>query len=285
MTHLLTDHEFYPEAVSDVNGEIIGKIRAYIDKLKAQGRYDEVTDQVRKFKLSSQVFDVFGVAEAHQDVQKSIFAAADTDIDRLFRLADRKLNREGLGNVYGNRYYDIDDPDGYKVEFISFTADAECMNALHRYAEDKFHELHEKYRRIINKSDDGSIRNAYDDIVSNGDVVSKHSFRLPATIKVPHDDRGKEYGDHLFVDEHTGTAKLRLNSWESALIEEEEKRSDFVCWIRNPPRSSWGQCIPYEMDNEIRPTYPDFIIIRKDEDGDYIFDILEPHNPDFKEPS
>lgn len=191
------------------------------------------------------------------------------------------MKREGLGNAYGNKYGDIDNPDVYKVEFISFTANAECMDALHKYAEDKFHELHDRYRRLINKSDDESIRSAYDKIVSNGDIVSKHSFRLPETIKVPRDDGGKEYGDHLFVDENTGTAKLKLNSWEAALIEEEEKRSDFVCWIRNPSRGSWGLCIPYELDKETRATYPDFIIIRKDEDGDYIFDILEPHNPNF----
>jgi type III restriction enzyme len=74
-----------------------------------------------------------------------------------------------------------------------------------------------------------------------------------------------------------------LNTWEAGVIEEEEKREDFVCWIRNPSRGSWALCIPYEIDGEIRPAYPDFIIVRKDRVLGYVVDVLEPHNPDFKD--
>ena len=45
----------------------------------------------------------------------------------------------------------------------------------------------------------------------------------------------------------------------------------------------WALCIPYEIDGEIKPTYPDFIIVRKDRVLGYVVDILEPHNPDFKD--
>ena len=71
----------------------------------------------------------------------------------------------------------------------------------------------------------------------------------------------------------------RLALW----IEEEEKRQDFVCWIRNPSRASWALCIPYEINGEIKPTYPDFIIVREDERLGYVIDILEPHSADFKD--
>lgn len=85
------------------------------------------------------------------------------------------------------------------------------------------------------------------------------------------------------LPEATGTAKLKLNGWETELIEVEEKRPDFVCWIRNPSRGSWALCIPYEIDGEIKPTYPDFIVVRKDDRIGYVIDILEPHSPDFKD--
>lgn len=51
----------------------------------------------------------------------------------------------------------------------------------------------------------------------------------------------------------------------------------------NPSRASWALCIPYEMDNEIKPAFPDFIIIRKDDILGYVIDILEPHNPELKD--
>ena len=121
----------------------------------------------------------------------------------------------------------------------------------------------------------------FDDISSDGDIVSEHNFRLPETIQIPHENNGKAYRTHLFVNEKTGTARINLNSWEEGVIAEEEQREDFVCWLRNPDRKSWSLCIPYQMNNETKATYPDFIIIRKDEDIGYIFDILEPHNPDF----
>ena len=151
------------------------------------------------------------------------------------------------------------------------------------YAENRFHGLNDDYRRYIATISSEKIRRDYDSIVSDGDVVSKHNFRLPETIQVPHEAGGKEYRDHLFVSDATGTAKLKLNGWEADLIAEEEKRKDFVCWIRNPSRASWALCIPYEINGEIKPTYPDFIIVREDERLGYVIDILEPHSADFKD--
>ena len=70
-----------------------------------------------------------------------------------------------------------------------------------------------------------------------------------------------------------------LNSWEEGVLVEEQGQADYVCWLRNPPRKPWSLCIPYEMGGEQKPTYPDFIIIRKDSDQEYVVDILEPHDP------
>ena len=234
------------------------------------------------WKLSTQIFDVFGETVDNYSVH-DMFTTTDTDIERQFQIADVKLGREGIGMAYGNKYGDLSDPTAFKVDVILFVADEDCMNRLHDYAEKRFHGLNDDYRRYIATIDSEKIRRDYDSIVSDGDVVSKHNFRLPETIQVPHEAGGKEYRDHLFVNETTGTAKLKLNGWEADLIAEEEKRPDFVCWIRNPSRASWALCIPYEIDGEIKPTYPDFIVVRQDERLGYVIDILEPHSADFKD--
>ena len=122
----------------------------------------------------------------------------------------------------------------------------------------------------------------YDSIVSDSDTVSKHNFSLPETISVRLEEDGEEYDNHLFADEN-GLARIKLNGWEQGVLEEEMKSDDFVCWIRNPSRGSWSLCIPYEIENEVKPAYPDFIIVRKDSILGYVIDILEPHNPDFKD--
>lgn len=280
MVRLLNMSNLYPSAVSDVNADIVKMIEDYVAGLKTSGKYDDLVTQVKQFKLSTQTFDVFG-EKTENYYQTDIFSTTDTDIDRQFRLADVKLGNEGIGNEYGRKHYDAANPLAFKLDVILFAAEEDCLNKLHQYAEHKFHDLNDNYRRYIATIDSDKIRRQYDSIVSDGDIVSKHNFRLPETIQVPHDAGGKEYRDHLFVSEDTGTAKLKLNTWEAGVIEEEEARPDFVCWIRNPSRGAWSLCIPYENDNVMKPTYPDFIIVRKDDILGYVIDILEPHNPDF----
>ena len=282
MAHLLTMSKLHREAISEVQDEIVEMIHNYVESLKAAGKYDDLVQQVKQFKLATQIFDAFGETVDNYSVH-DMFTTTDTDIERQFQIADVKLGREGIGMAYGNKYMDFADLTAFKVDVILFVADEECMKRLHSYAEERFHGLNDDYRRYIATIDSEKVRKEYDSIVSDGDPVSKHNFRLPETIQVPHEAGGKEYRDHLFVSEATGTAKLKLNSWEAELIETEEKRPDFVCWIRNPSRGSWALCIPYEIDGEIRPTYPDFIVVRKDDRVGYVIDILEPHSPDFKD--
>lgn len=282
MAHLLTMSKLHREAIREVQDEIVEMIHSYVESLKVDGKYDDLVQQVKQFKLATQIFDAFGETVDNYSVH-DLFTTTDTDIERQFQIADVKLGREGIGMAYGNKYMDLPDLTAFKVDVILFVADEECMNRLYSYAEARFHGLNDDYRRYIATIDSEKIRKEYDSIVSDGDPVSKHNFRLPETIQVPHELGGKEYRNHLFVSDITGVATMKLNTWEAGVIEEEEKREDFVCWIRNPSRGSWALCVPYEIDGEIKPTYPDFIVVRKDRVLGYVVDILEPHNPDFKD--
>lgn len=280
MARLLTQTELCKTASKEVIADIVRMIHDHTEGLKAAGKYDELADMVQQFKLSTQIFDVFGETVDNYSIH-DLFTTTDTDIDRQFRLAETKLGSEGVANEYGRQYFDGDEPNAYKIDVIIFAADDECIKSLHTYAEAKFHSLNDTYRRYIAKIDSDRFRRQYDSIVSDGDIVSKHNFRLPETIQVVHEDGGKEYSNHLFVNANTGTAVMKLNGWEEGVIGEEEKKPDFICWLRNPSRKSWSLCIPYEMDNETKPAYPDFIIVRKDAISGYVIDILEPHNPEY----
>ena len=277
---LLTQNLIYPNANDEVKDEVTDLIRKYILGLHKDGKYDELVKQVMEFKLSIQIFDVFGEAIKNYYVN-DLFATTETDLDRQLRAADAKMGGYGFPFVYGRRFLDFDNPNAFKVDCILFAADEECMRQLNIYAEKKFHDLNDQYRKyVVSKSE--RCRKQYSDIIADGDVVSKHNFTLPETISAKVESGGKQYQDHLFANED-GVATIRLNSWETAVLEEEQKRPDFVCWLRNPSRQSWSLCIPYEMEGSTKATYPDFIIIRKDPELDYVMDILEPHNPDFKD--
>jgi len=276
LARLLRQSGKYQDATDDVLEEIVKMIREYVGDLKRNGKYDDMAKRIMEFQMKSQVFDAFGES-VDDNIVHMFMSSTDIDIDRQFRRAETKLGNEGVGNKYGHYYYDEDDPNAYKIDVILYASNDDCYARLLAYAEKMFHKMNDDYRRKIVGLGDRFIKQ-YDAIVSNGDVVSKHNFRLPETISLPHEVNGKDYEDHLFVDD-SGKARINLNNWEEGVLIEEQGQADYVCWLRNPPRKPWSLCIPYEMGGEQKPAYPDFVIIRKDSDEEYVVDILEPHDP------
>lgn len=276
LARLLRQSGKYLDATDDVLEEIVKMIHEYVDVLKSSGKYEEMSQHIMEFQMESQVFDVFGES-VDDNIVHHFMSTTDIDIDRQFRRAETKLGNEGVGNKYGRCYYDEEDPNAYKIDVILFASCDDCYGRLLTYAEKAFHKMNDNYRRKIVGLDERFIKQ-YNTIVSDGDVVSKHNFRLPEIISLPHEDEGKEYDDHLFVDEN-GKARIKLNNWEEGVLIEEQRQADYVCWFRNPPRKPWSLCIPYEMGGVQKPTYPDFVIIREEEDQEYVVDILEPHDP------
>ena len=267
----------YAKAVEDIKTEIACMIHDFIDGLRAAGTYDAMSKKLLEFALSAQAFDVFGDALPN-DVQVNLFTT-DTDIDRQFAASEKKLKNEGVGIKYGQLYADPSDINEYKIDVIMFVNDTNCMSNLVKYAEKKYHDLIDIYRSRIKTLPDQS-RARYRRIVNDGDAVSSHDFYLPQAIdKYPSSSSGMVYTDHLYVDEETRGVQIKLNTWEEGVLEEEAKRNDFICWLRNPDRRSWSLCIPYEKDGHNESMYPDFIVIRKDGPHDYFVDILEPHDP------
>ncbi len=275
MVRFLNRYRIDLDIKNKVIGEIVEKIREHITKLKQAGEYDALANKVMEFKMSTQVFDVFGRSIDNYAIH-DLFSTTDTDIDRQFRLAEIQLGSEGVANAYVNAYYFDENAVDLKIHVIIFAANVDCMNDLQKFAEQKFHDLNDTYRRRMASMPERNQKE-YNDIVRNGNCVSELNFRLPETVIVTHDDKGKLFSDHLFVDD-SGYAMINLNGWETRVIEEEEKRDDFVCWIRNPSRGSWALCLPYDLNGEIKPMYPDFLIVRQ-EGGEYVVDVLEPHNP------
>ena len=137
MAHLLSMSKLRREAIREVQNEIVQIIHDYVEDLKAKGKYDDLVQQVKQFKLSTQIFDVFGETVDNYSVH-DMFTTTDTDIERQFQIADVKLGREGIGMAYGNKYGDLSDPTAFKVDVILFVADGDCMNRLHDYAEETF---------------------------------------------------------------------------------------------------------------------------------------------------
>lgn len=278
---LLTHNVIYQGARDEVIDDVIGLIRSYIEELHNTGKYDELAEQVLQFKLSVQVFDPFGKA-LQEKYFNDFTLMSETDLDRQVRNADAKLGRYGFTNIYGGRYYDEENPNEHKIDCVLFAADDACRVKLGEYAKKKLAEFSRKYRVIVaNKSD--ACKKKYREIMADSAIVSEQLFAIPENVCVKSEPDGKEYANHLLASPETGIAKIKLNGWEEALIDEEAKRHDFVCWLRNPSRAAWALCLPYDLNGEKKCFYPDFLIVRSNPDVDYVIDILEPHGDQYKD--
>lgn len=258
-----------------VKEEASSKIKEYIATLKTRGQYADAVQKVMEFRMRQNSFDAFG--ERVDNINSSsLFSSTDSDIDRQFRLSDFQLGGEGIGEEYGSLYGDPDDDLTYKIETILFTGKTANKEDLQEWAKFRFHNMKDQYeRRIISSST--AVREEYQRISKDGDAVSEFPLSLPVTVKIrSKNSAGKKYTDHLYANQYD-EARICLNPWEEAVIEAERQKPDFVCWLRN--RSKWSNAltIPYRLNNEDKPMYPDFLIIRKDRNC-YIVDVLEPHN-------
>lgn len=265
-------------ALHSIQQDGVKMIEEYIGKVKANGEYGALASEVKKLNLSWRVFDAFGKA-VNEDKEYIYYTSSDEDIDRKFRIAEKILGGFGLGAAYGVPHFNPDNPSEYMVHVILFAADKDCVDKLHLYAKNKFNELSDDYRLQFAHMQVDKYRKQYDAIISNGNEVSAHSFHLPEQIRPIVDRDGEKYYNHFFVNEEVGYAKIKLDSWEKAVIDEESQRPDFICWIRNPSKG-WGLCLQRYENGIVKGFYPDFLIIRNVEGIGYVIDILEPHRPD-----
>ncbi len=268
-----------PYALHKIQLDGIKMVEAHVQKLRDAGEYAAMSAEVKKLNLSWQVFDAFGLA-IDKEHEYSYYTSSDEDIDRKFRIAEKILGGFGLGAAYGVPHYDPENPNQYMIDIILFAADKDCVDRLHLYAKKKFDELCDAYRLQFARLTSDRYRKEYDAIVSNGNEVSEHSFRLPEHVRPLKEPDGDKYFNHFFVDEELGYARIKLDSWEKAVIEEESKRDDFVCWLRNPSREKWGLCLRRFDGGAAKGFYPDFLIIRNVPGIGYVVDILEPHRGD-----
>jgi len=112
------------------------------------------------------------------------------------------------------------------------------------------------------------------------DLARPHSSIQPTTAK---EASGKEeplprYERHLLCD---GEGKFPVAfdaSWERTVLETELGRQSCEAWYRNPARASQDSLgIIYDDAGEAKIVRPDFIFFARDDDGDVVADIVDPH--------
>lgn len=277
LARLLSQSGINMTAAKEAKQTVARFISEYIQVLKSEGKYANLVKKVMEFRLAQNSFDAMG-ERIDNNISKSLFSTTDSDIDRQFNVSEFKLGSEGIGPQYVDDYSDPDDELAAYIDVIIFAGDTHQLEQLQEWAAVEFHALKDRHRTDILTADQ-RVKEKYDKIAKDGDPVSELIWNLPYDIVIPTDRDGELFSDHLYVD-GTGNARFKLNTWEASVLAEERQNPDFVCWLRNVDRKPWALCIPYVLDNDDKPKYPDFIIVRKISNG-YQLDVLEPHGSQY----
>ena len=272
----LTMDDIDSEAQRGVKNAILSKMEAEIARLKDAGKYDTIRTQLTGLPIGTLTFGYGDVVYTYNQDTDTL-EVAEYDISRHFEQAGKILG-EGLHTEYWTRHAD-EDHISVKIEVIVLVNDTDAMESLSEFAEDGFNKLYQANRSAIRHLPD-TRKNVYTRMTQASPVPVAVTWSLPYSIDFSVQENMQEYERHLYCEDD-GSFKTYLNPWEEGVIREELGKG-IICWLRNLDRKSWSLSVPYEMNGEAKPMYPDLIVVRADAHG-YVFDILEPHDPSRKD--
>jgi type III restriction enzyme len=243
-----------------------------IAALKAAGQFDAAAKAITQVGLRTlAVNNGTGVAEPTADYH---IDASDVDIDRLFEEAGRAFSH-GLQMEYWRAHADRDALE-VKVEAIVLARNPSAMAALEASAEAAFDALYDQHKKAISKLKE-QRRTNYEKLRLATAKPNEVPWHLPASIDFKRQPTDPLWERHLYV-EGNGQFRADLGNWEAGVLKEELAKTEVVAWLRNVDRKPWSLEIPYESGGDVRPMFPDLVVVRE-VGGEFVVDILEPHDP------
>ncbi len=268
----LTLDEIDDEAWGHAKAQIVSWMGERVAALKTSGQFEAAAKAITHVGLRTlAVRNGTGVAEPEADYH---IGASSVDIDRLFEEAGRVFSH-GLQMEYWRAHADRDATDA-KVEAIVLARDAARMAELEGLAESAFNALYDQHKKAIHRLKE-QRRSVYEKLRLATAKPSEVQWHLPESIDFRRQASDPLWERHLYV-EGNGQFRTELGSWEAGVLKEELADPHVVGWLRNVDRKPWSLEVPYETGGDIRPMFPDLVVVRK-VGADLLIDILEPHDP------
>jgi len=273
LCHLLVRTRLYRNATKDLLTDIVGKIILYIQQLENNGQYEQAMDSVRVMNDKIVSLDALGAVITDEKDGNS-FTLTDTDIYNWSENVESQFGRDGVLTAYRQKRAGEYDNTDLRLHFILYVYDQNCKEQLDAFCKAKFHEYVDKYRHELESRGEAEKRE-YEKIVKAHVSTQPFDLCLPDLIVTSKNPEGQTYNDHLYCD-GAGNSVFKLNTWEEDVLLAERQKEGFVCWLRNIPNKESSLCIQYKSGAELKPLFPDFIVVRKVNDK-LEFYILEPH--------
>jgi type III restriction enzyme len=268
----LTLDEIDDEAWGYAKAQIVTWMSELVVAYQTSGQFNTAAKAITNVGLRTlAVHNGTGVAEPEADYH---IGAASVDNDRLFEEAGRVFSH-GLQMEYWRAHAERDSID-VKVEAIALARDPARMAELEQLAEGAFNALYEQHKRTIHKLKE-QRRTVYEKLRLATAKPSEVPWHMPESIDFRRQPSDPLWDRHLYV-EGNGQFRAELGNWEAGVLKEELANPQVVGWLRNVDRKPWSLEVPYETGGDIRPMFPDLVVVRKVDAG-LLIDILEPHDP------
>ncbi|QTX19920.1 DEAD/DEAH box helicase [Comamonas aquatica] len=268
----LTTDEIDDDTWDVAKRQIVEWMGQRIAAIKDAGQFNAAAKAITQVGLRTlAVQNGTGVSEPAADYH---IDASDVDIDRLFEEAGRAFSH-GLQMDYWRAHADRDALE-VKVEAIVLARNAAEMAKLEAQAEAAFDALYDQHKKAIFKLKEQRRAN-YEKLRLATAQPNEVPWHLPAAIDFKRLPTDPLWERHLYV-EANGQFRAELGTWEAAVLKEELAKPEVVGWLRNLDRKPWSLEIPYASGGDVRPMFPDLVVVRKS-GSEFAIDILEPHDP------
>lgn len=279
LARLLTAiHNLDPDALQKAKALILDTLKSDIERLEQNDSdFAEKLQGCGEIGIQPITVDQGKWTSIVGDMEK--IPLSDANIEELFQRAGQRLG-EGLHIEYWKAHYDANDPQRPKLELFLALQQQSVWETLEKCSLQQFGELLNQNHSKIGKLN-SSEREKYNKLKVVAKDPEPIDWELPDEIIINQSANAIEWNKHLFLSKD-GKFSTALNSWEKLVIETEIAKQNVVTWFRNEDRKQWSFCLPYEYNGSVKPMFPDFLVIRQ-QAGEFIFDILEPHSPDLSD--
>ncbi|HEX3129387.1 MAG TPA: hypothetical protein VH394_18775, partial [Thermoanaerobaculia bacterium] len=272
LSRLLANDDIDERAVTSAKGQLLKVLNSEYNRLKGTKRFKEIVEERGQIEIEAVNWDV-GTDSIREGRTVKVDLASE-NVEDLFEAAGRKLN-EGLHKIWWRDRVKgaYADREKAKLELFALCINPDVTNKIEKVAQETVQKWLHSYSTTIAKLDEGS-RIAYDEVRNLAAQPELSPLIYPTTIQGKNADQ--QWKKHLYV---TGENLFpaTFNNSETEVLERELRSKKVISWLRNIDRKPWALCVPYEVDGEDRPMYPDFIIIRSEGDR-LVVDIVDPHS-------
>jgi type III restriction enzyme len=282
LARLLAEAGWEPTPVEDAKGALAAVLLSELERLSKDSAFTTGVRDATRVVIKSRRH-AYGASTAIELARYQAVTLEASNLDGMYKEAERLLSGEGLGNAYiaARRSSGQADDTRTKVEFFQLARRPDVYQSLDGTAQILTAKWLSMYRlRFAASATPEMLLTRFEGIQRSSRRPEEAHPVLPETqVEWPRSTQLK-WDRHLFVnDANEFYEDFRASSWEQMVVQEELARTGqnaVVAWLRNLDRKTWALKSVYQVGTEWIPVYPDFIFFRE-VDGEIVADIVDPH--------